>query len=388
MRVKSVSHRGCKFCNCISNIVIMENVLISPLKSIEDTLNSISEFFTVGPTRYGGRGCFARSPIPKGTQIHYCSTHVGSSIAKPFRKEVCTYCFNYNNGDPMKIKLTKALKGKKEITSLHFCSEECLDKFVDQDAQEILLTNLSLVEQNYLLGLKKPEIDALEPVGNLDEQIDREWERVEQWSRQIDSMRVSKRINFLPRIDESEYLEIKYIVNVLFNKFKIKDGKAQLLSLEMFLFGLLQSTEREKYHKYPYLLFSYINIFKFIKLTCTAELQQFITTDTIRSLIGKNLSNAFGIWSNTTSKNEDKEFLGFSVYPSASFFNHSCDPNIIKIRIRNDMRFETLRDIAAGEELCINYGNFQNEEVEKRQLELQEWFFNCGCTKCQFEMAK
>ncbi|KAI5953012.1 SET6 [Candida margitis] len=366
------------------------HTLTSP--SIEEKLNSISSYFTVGPTEYGGRGCFARSAIPKGTQIHYCTSPVGSSIAKPFRKEVCTYCFNYYNGDSMKTKLTKAITGKKESSPLYFCSKECLDSFVDQDIDDILLTNLLLVEQNYSTGLKKPEVDALEPVGNLDKQIDREWERVDQWAARMDSTRGSKRINFLPRIDESEYLEIKYIVNVLFNKFKLmrqhdnENDQGVSLGMEMFLFDLLQSTEREKYHKYPYLLFSYMNIFKFIKLTCTAELQQFITTDSIRDLIGKNLSNAFGIWSNTTSKDEDKEFLGFSVYPSASFFNHSCAPNIIKIRIRNDMRFETLRDIAPGEELCINYGNFQNENVDKRQLELQEWFFNCGCTKCQMEL--
>lgn len=370
----------------------MENIPSGQIHtSIEDTLNSISIFFTVAPTKYGGRGCFARSAIPKGTQIHYCASPVGSSVAKPFRKEVCTYCFNYSYGDLMKTKLAKAISGRKESSALHFCSKECLDEFVNQDVDDILLTNLLLVEQNYLMGLKKPEVDELEPVGNLDEQIDREWERVGQWARQIDATRSSKRVNFLPRIDESEYLEIKYVVNVLFNKFmshqpKNTNNKGSM-EMEMFIFNLLQSTEREKYHKYPYLLFSYIRVFKFIKLTCTAELQPFITTDTVRSLIGKNLSNAFGIWSNTTNKDEDKEFLGFSVYPSASFFNHSCDPNIIKIRMRNDMCFETLRDIAEGEELCINYGNFQSEDVNKRQLELQEWFFDCGCTKCRLELV-
>lgn len=51
------------------------------------------------------------------------------------------------------------------------------------------------------------------------------------------------------------------------------------------------------------------------------------------------------------------------------------------------MCFETLRDIAEGEELCINYGNFQSEDVNKRQLELQEWFFDCGCTKCRLELV-
>ena len=63
-----------------------------------------------------------------------------------------------------------------------------------------------------------------------------------------------------------------------------------------------------KSKRYPYLLYSYINIYKFIKLTCTPELQAFIDSTTIRSIIGKNLSNAFGIWSEVTDPSEDKEF--------------------------------------------------------------------------------
>ncbi|KAI5953354.1 SET6 [Candida jiufengensis] len=343
----------------------MDEIKIEKL-SIEDDdidtiLNGLSKYFTIGETKYGGRGCFATSSIPKGTKIHYCSKPVGSTITKPFKKEVCNYCFKYDNGQIMKSKISSS-SGKE---SIYFCSDECITNFLNQDDDnnKILLQNLLAVERNYLLGLKKPEDELKEPQGDLNEQIKLEWEKVDKWNKELTLLKETQKLQKIPRIDESEYLEIKYVVHVLFNMYKYKSSPQQdPMKLEMILFDILQSTEIEKYHKYPYLLYSYINMYKFIKLTCTKELKPYITPTTVRSIIGKNLSNAFGIWSHTLTQNEDKEFLGFAVYPSASFFNHSCSPNILKIRNKQDIRFETTREILPNEELCISYGNFQDED--------------------------
>ena len=76
---------------------------------IESILNQISPWFDVEKTKYGGRGCFATDLIPKGTIIHQCSSPVGSTIAKPFKKEVCTNCFKYEYGSTMKSKVSKKL---------------------------------------------------------------------------------------------------------------------------------------------------------------------------------------------------------------------------------------------------------------------------------------
>ncbi|KAI5960313.1 SET6 [Candida pseudojiufengensis] len=354
-------------------------------EEIDSILNNLSPYFTIRDTKYGGRGCFATTNIPKGTKIHYCSKPVGSTITKPFKKEVCTHCFKYDNGIIMKHKISKTWG--KETYSIYFCSELCLNQFKAEEDDEdgVFQENLLLIEKNYLLGLKKPEEEFKEPQGDLKKQIEIEWSKVDQWDQDLKNLKDSQRSALLPRIDESEYLEIKYVVTVLFNMYKYQSRKLSEMKIEMILFDQLQSVEIEKYQKYPYLLYSYINMYKFIKLTCTNGLQPFITPNNVRSIIGKNLSNAFGIWSNTTSKKEDKEFLGFAVYPSASFFNHSCSPNILKTRINQDLKFETLKDIEKGEEICISYGNFSNESFETRQLQLKEWFFDCGCIKCDLE---
>ncbi|EGW34895.1 uncharacterized protein SPAPADRAFT_47961 [Spathaspora passalidarum NRRL Y-27907] len=333
----------------------------------ETALQLISPLFSVDKTVYGGRGCFAKSIIPSGTIIHRCSSPISSSIARPFKKEVCHYCFKYDNGKTWKIKRSQQFG--KQMCSIVFCTEECRDKFSQEDGEGIYLKNLMLVEKNYLQGLKKHEVEPKEPK-DLDTEILQEWEKVGSWEEKLKTMKPSKRESILPRIDESEYLEINYVIGALFSMYKY--GNSGITSPEYFqdikreeqnqfelqYFNTLQSTELEKVRKYPYLLYSYINIYKFLKLTVSEQLQPYINTDEIRCIIGRNLSNAFGIWSEVSDPKEDKEFLGFGVYPSASFFNHSCAPNLVKTRIGNQLVFTTLRDISAGEELCINYGNF------------------------------
>ena len=51
---------------------------------------------------------------------------------------------------------------------------------------------------------------------------------------------------------------------------------------------------------------------------------------------------------------------GFKVLDVSLFLNHSDTPNIISIDDGN--YFETLRDIAEGEELLIDYGTIVNED--------------------------
>ena len=372
--------------------------------SIHDQhLNQLSPFFQVSQTKYGGRGCFASTSIPKGTEIH-SSYPISVTISKPFKKEVCTNCFHYDNGKTLKTKLSKSL-GTKQVFTLFFCTEQCKQKFIDEDINGVYTIALLNIEKYYLQGLKKPDEDLKVPSQNVLQIIDEEWSKVAVWESKMLSTKPIKRMNEIPRISETEYIDIKYIVGVVFKLFKYENQKPveskglleQILfpeltsnessKVELNLFTLLQSTELEKVVRYPYLLYSYINMYKFIKLTSCEELQPFITSSIFRSILGKNLSNAFGIWSDTCEA-EDKEYFGFGVFPSCSFFNHSCDPNIKKARVNNRILFRTTRDIEKDEELCIDYGNYLNENVLKRREELAEWFFDCGCGKCERDLAE
>lgn len=375
--------------------------------------NHISPYFHIAATKYGGRGCFANNNIASNTQIHQCPAPIGFTISRPFKKEVCSWCYEYQHGSYAKVKIAQLFG--KDTCSINFCSEVCKIKFQTiDDKKRVLVQNLLSAEKNYLVGLNKTgnagndedmEVTKLNKESEVDDYSREEWGKVQEWDAQISRMKESKRLNHLVRLDDGEFSEAKYVITVLFQMYKYCNNNKKnnttttttttatakyfesdfdtQLEMELNLFQTLQSTEIEKYHKYPSLVSSYIKIYKFVKITCTPELQPFITPLTVRSIIGRNLSNAFGLWSETQDSNEDKEFLGFAVYPSASFFNHSCEPNIKKIRVKNELKFVTLREIAPGEELCINYGNFQNENVKERKKQLSEWFFDCGCTKCE-----
>lgn len=49
------------------------------------------------------------------------------------------------------------------------------------------------------------------------------------------------------------------------------------------------------------------------------------------------------------------------------------------------IEYYALKDIDAGEELCISYVE-TDQVVEKRKDALREWFFDCGCRKCMTEL--
>lgn len=360
-------------------------------------LNSISPYFKVSETKYGGNGCFSYEDIPPGTTIHTAKLPLGSTIAREFRKEVCSYCFYYDHGNNMKYKLT--LPGFNLY--IFFCSEACGDKFRHYDDEhQNLIRSLLIVEQYYVAGLKKGPVEYEDPeTDNLIQLSYDEWEKVALWDVDINKLKPSKWVNLIPAISDTEYLEIKYIITVLFQMYRNKNSSIPCdflvnipstlsqLNFETKLFEYLQSNEILKVLKYPYLLYSYINIYKFIKLSSLPCLQEFINPLSIRLIIGNNLTNAFGIWSQETDEQVDKEFLGFGVYPSASFFNHSCQPNMIKKRINNELHFITKLQVQKGDELCIDYGNYLNEDVTIRQQYLKEWFFDCGCKRCTEELC-
>jgi SET domain-containing protein len=68
--------------------------------------------------------------------------------------------------------------------------------------------------------------------------------------------------------------------------------------------------------------------------------------------------------------------------------NHSCEPNVQVSYMRGDHSGAViaLRDLAEGEELCINYTDTQQSEELRRQS-LRHYGFQCECGKCVRERA-
>lgn len=106
------------------------------------------------------------------------------------------------------------------------------------------------------------------------------------------------------------------------------------------------------------------------------------------ALAERDSHNSFGIRS---LDDGGDEFLGYGVWPLASFFNHSCSPNVGKKRLGRGWNFWTSRRVEKGEELCISYmgGDEVELDLRERRKRLSEtWVFECGCIRCEMEDLK
>ncbi|KAF9359075.1 hypothetical protein BGX34_008557 [Mortierella sp. NVP85] len=104
-----------------------------------------------------------------------------------------------------------------------------------------------------------------------------------------------------------------------------------------------------------------------------------------RRIAFSEVANSFGIW------DPSFELFGYVVYPRASFFNHSCRPNIDKKRRQSgklrQMEYWSARTIEAGEECCISYGDILVSRKERQDKLEEGFFFRCSCVRCQEEEA-
>lgn len=77
-------------------------------------------------------------------------------------------------------------------------------------------------------------------------------------------------------------------------------------------------------------------------------------------------------------------FIGGGIYPTVAFFNHSCDPGVVRYFCGNFIMLRTLKHISAGEPVSENYGPiFTQMPKEERQAKLlEQYHFNCMCQAC------
>lgn len=112
------------------------------------------------------------------------------------------------------------------------------------------------------------------------------------------------------------------------------------------------------------------------------------TRSTLITAIDRDAHNSFGIRS---LDDDASEMFGYGTWPSASYWNHSCSPNIHKQRVARTWTFTTSREVLEGEELCITYLGGEEEELDvtaRRDTLWKAWKFVCGCTRCKVESQR
>ncbi|CAR22778.1 Set6p [Lachancea thermotolerans CBS 6340] len=341
----------------------------------------ISELFDIRTTDNSGRACFASKDLKKGTDVLCLTKCLGASTCYEFRKEVCSQCFQYDGGQRMKVRLNnKFLKG----AGLWFCTENCRDQFLRQEHVDHLIDALETLLVSWEIQAKK-RIGSIDRASNSSistEKIESLWQDIrDNWITRIDRMKPTKRVLQLPIINEDEYVCARFVIHCLFT-LKTTDTS----SLHMAAFRNLQSNESSKISRFPVLLDLQKRVFQTLYILLPPFLKSGFDIPTFRHILGSEYGNSFGIWQNEEAS-DSREYLGYWVLPEASFFNHSCAPNLIKHRFGNKMIFTLNSDVTKDQELCIDYKDILDLKVDERRHILKEnWFFSCECPRCKIEM--
>ena len=77
--------------------------------------------------------------------------------------------------------------------------------------------------------------------------------------------------------------------------------------------------------------------------------------------------------------------IGLAIYPTASYFNHSCHPGLSRCFQGKDMVLKTLHPVQPGEEVSENYGYafyLKSRNDRRKELSARYWF-ECGCKACE-----
>jgi hypothetical protein len=130
-------------------------------------------------------------------------------------------------------------------------------------------------------------------------------------------------------------------------------------------------------------LLTYTKTYLALLAVLPVPLLPIVTAEMIYLMSSRDSHNSFGIRS---LEDDGSEFFGFGCWPAASYFNHSCNPNLEKKRVGRTWEFRAYRDITKGDQICITYlsGEERRLSRSKRMITLRKnWGFECACERCE-----
>jgi hypothetical protein len=333
----------------------------------------IAALYDILPTPYGGRGAYARQPIPKGTLILSCSAPYVHVVFWKFRREVCAWCFAYafeSGKNKWSVRLAEGSRG--EGGGAWFCSAECRGKYLcehevleGQNGDWRAEINASFARLLSQMGKdeKQPENGSrgASPFAHLEDIsadvitqdfVDCAWTLAKDSPLQGHQRRKSESVE---ELNEFEIDTARFILEGLIRKIieelnpsapildRVDEGASgyRVGAGRWADFMALQDNEIPFIQSKPYMLVSQIRIYRFLRnlaytlfkpqrsrdkgeglLVQIAErLRDYLSSpDYVRALLGRDPGNVFGIWDMATD--EGSEMLGWGAFVFASYFNH------------------------------------------------------------------
>lgn len=340
------------------------------MSTVTWTLPKSSDFI-VRETVNAGRGVYASRDLPAGTHILTTSPDLSPTayvVLRAHRREVCTFCFAYDRGREWKIRPAK--------TNLAFCSQDCYDRWVARYGEAATETH-ELVEATIQQHLKRcQEIEMTESFYNAHE-AQKLWQHAVEVGQSLHEARLSTKPSKLQKKILQQHREAPMdpdILSFLLSTALVGDSPTSALMSLADNPAVYETASLNDHIQAYHLLLAVVP---------TAVLPS-VRADLCHEYVSRASHNAFSIRP-TADGDHSGEFLGYGVWPEASFFNHSCGPNVRKTREGRQWSFWTIRDVKEGDELCITYLGGEEKELnvgQRRERLKTEWGFVCGCKRC------
>ncbi|KIW53263.1 hypothetical protein PV05_08852 [Exophiala xenobiotica] len=349
---------------------------MSPSLPTASNARPTSSFFEVRTTATSGRGVFALIDIPRDTLLLETSLVAASAIYKPYAKEVCAQCFSYDRGVLWKI--------RDNARSVVFCSESCQTNWTTDMPPAALVAREEV--QNLLARKQKLWDTEIEDFSKPSpEAIDKAWTAAEDKATLIRAARSipSPTKAQLKALRQAQSLHpdpdtIWFLLDAVIQSIRQHDIVEVTADLAADSQAFINADDLNLH------VDAYLSLLSIIPHKLLPHIQPSL----LRTIQSRTTHNSFGLRSLDEGGElgtAGSECFGFGVWPAASYWNHSCKPNLTKQRNGRTWKFWTSRDIRAGEELCISYlgGDERDMDTAERREKLTRiWGFECQCERC------
>lgn len=368
-----------------------------------------SPLLKIESTAAAGRTVTAKQSIAAAKDVYFTSLQyspIAHMILQSYRREVCAECFAYDRGRPWGHRALWATAG------VAFCSEICLDEWMRRMGDNGVAAHEAvedIVKQQARRRMKRQEQDEAANSGpNLVQ--DASLPSSDDIAKAIESYRMSGKELTIIRLKTDLSKKEHRIVEEAINGHEVETDTLRIL-LSITIHASLESRgaipDGTRELDPPQSLLSlvddpHIYISKAaVADVCRAYLTlvailplpllPYVSIRLCHELVSRASHNAFSIRpSGVTDGERSGEFIGWGIWPEASFFNHSCAPNVEKRRDGRRWRFWTKADVADGDQLCITYLGGDEDDlnvVERRRRLHDHWGFWCHCNRCMREDA-
>jgi hypothetical protein len=342
-----------------------------------------SDLFAVRDTAHSGRGVFASKPLKSNTPILSSDVISASVILREYKGEVCAQCFLYERG--------RKLKHRIHETGTSFCSSACQREWTEETNDDGIAAWQSL--ETFVKAKLRSNSNA---VGNVydclpdadteiptEEEIRATWAGVESTAHFIGQARVSGSKAKPHRRAVQAVLNVPPNVDIL--GFQLSGTLARAKVSDTAWDGLMGLVPDNEPYASSDELRNHVHAYLHLLALLPVSLLPHVTAEKCLELARRDSWNSFGIRS---LDDGGDEFFGFGVWPAASFFNHSCAPNLRKTRLGRTWQFWTDGEVEMDGELSISYLGGEEKDLgllERRRRLMATWGFTCACEKCRNE---